>query len=36
MGWKASMIIINSEQKFDKDEFFNSLGFYDLATVHKI
>lgn len=35
MGWKASMIIINSEQKFDKDEFFNSLGFYDLKKNDK-
>jgi hypothetical protein len=35
MGWKASMIIINSEQKFDKDEFFNSLGFYDLKKGDK-
>jgi hypothetical protein len=35
MGWKASMIIINSEQKFDKDELFNSLGYYDLKKEDK-
>ncbi len=30
MGWKASMIIINSEQTFDQQELFESLGYFEL------
>lgn len=35
MGWKMSMIIINSEKEFKKDELFESLGYYDLKHIDK-
>ncbi len=33
MGWKASMILINSEEEFDKNDFFESLGYYNLEKT---
>ena len=30
MGWKTSIILINSEKKFDKDVFFESINYFDL------
>ena len=35
MGWKTSMIIVNSENDFDKDELFESLGYYELKSIDK-
>lgn len=35
MGWKASLIIVNSDKKFDKDELFGSLGYYKLKSIDK-
>ena len=33
MGWKASMILVNSVSEFNKDELFASLGYYDLKEI---
>lgn len=33
MGWKSSMILINSTEEFDKNEFFGLLGYYDLEKT---
>jgi len=33
MGWKLSMILINSEKPFDKNAFFNELGYYQLQEA---
>lgn len=35
MGWKTSMIIVNSDNEFDKDEIFESLGYYKLKSIDK-
>lgn len=35
MGWKTSMIMINSDNEFDKDELFESLGCYELKSIDK-
>lgn len=35
MGWKASMIMVNSDNEFDKDELFESLGYYELKSIDK-
>lgn len=33
MGWKTSIIIVNSKNEFDKNELFESLGYYELKSV---
>lgn len=33
MGWKMSLMMINSEQEFDKDDLFESLGYSNLKKV---
>jgi len=35
MGWKTSMILINSEKEFDKNELFESFGYYKLNKSDK-
>ncbi len=35
MGWKASMIVINSEEKLPTKEVFEALGYYELSKVDK-
>lgn len=35
MGWKTSMIIVNSENEFNTNELFESLGYYELKTIDK-
>jgi hypothetical protein len=33
MGWKLSMVLINTEQDFDKKEVFDALGYYNLEKA---
>jgi hypothetical protein len=33
MGWKISMVIINTEEDFDKKAIFDKLGYYDLKKT---